>query len=394
MLMWLFIMLGTILASVAGLIYLISRIGKFYFVRKITKDNNKWNILVSAVIALAGILALWGIFNYVNLCVILIHLTIFWLISEAVSFLVCKIICKAKEQYKEDSASQDNRAVQTEKRKLCGHVYIAGIVALLVTFLYLSYGWYMDRHVFVTEYNITTDKVVEPLKIVQITDSHMGTTFDGDGFGKHVETIQSLQPDIVLITGDYIDGSSRYKDIITATKALGTLTTKYGTYFIYGNHDKNYYGEDGRRDFTQDDLTKELRDNNVTVLEDEVVLFGNGYALIGRQDKTVANRMSISDLMKQVDDSLFTIDMNHQPNDYANEAASGVDLVLSGHTHGGQLFPIRDAGVWMGANDKTYGYEKRERTSFIVSSGISDWAIDFKTGCKSEIVVINICPEK
>ncbi len=82
--------------------------------------------------------------------------------------------------------------------------------------------------------------------------------------------------------------------------------------------------------------------------------------------------------------------LDHQPNDYDNEAESGADLVLSGHTHGGQLFPLGLFGVLLGSNDKTYGIETRDNTTFIVNSGISDWAIKFKTGTKSEYGVITI----
>ena len=69
---------------------------------------------------------------------------------------------------------------------------------------------------------------------------------------------------------------------------------------------------------------------------------------------------------------------------------AGVDLVLSGHTHGGQLLPVNYVGEWTGVNAKTYGLERRGKTDFVVTSGISDWAIQFKTGCKSEYVVIDI----
>ena len=78
--------------------------------------------------------------------------------------------------------------------------------------------------------------------------------------------------------------------------------------------------------------------------------------------------------------------------DYEALKDANVDLVLSGHTHGGQLFPLMTIENHSNSaeDDRVYGYEKRGNTNFIVTSGISDWAIKFKTGCKSEYLLINI----
>ena len=90
----------------------------------------------------------------------------------------------------------------------------------------------------------------------------------------------------------------------------------------------------------------------------------------------------------------FTIVMDHQPADFDAEAAAGVDLVLCGHTHGGQMIPINHVGEWLGINDLVYGLETRGNTQFIVSSGISDWALQFKTGCHSEYLIVDLQPEE
>ena len=88
----------------------------------------------------------------------------------------------------------------------------------------------------------------------------------------------------------------------------------------------------------------------------------------------------MEELTADLDPDKFSIVLDHQPQDYEAQAKAGVDLVLSGHTHGGQLFP----------DDRVYGYEKRGSTNFIVTSGISDWAIKFKTGCRSEYLMLEI----
>ncbi len=151
------------------------------------------------------------------------------------------------------------------------------------------------------------------------------------------------------------------------------------------------------RGYTGDDLIAELEKNGVTVLEDENVLLDSRFYLIGRQDASEeldlgGSRAKIADLMQRVDNDKFTIVLDHQPRDYDAEAAAGADLVLSGHTHGGQMIPSMQLIRWfhLGGDDCVYGTERRENTDFIVTSGISDWAIKFKTGCRSEFVMIDI----
>ena len=141
-------------------------------------------------------------------------------------------------------------------------------------------------------------------------------------------------------------------------------------------------------------MIDELKKNNVKILEDESETVAGGFCLIGRQDRSEAERggrrLTMQELTKDLDPDKFSVVLDHQPNDYQNQTTAEVDLVLSGHTHGGQLFPLNKVGEWIGANDKTYGLEKRNKTNFIVTSGLSDWAIKFKTGTKSEFVVIDI----
>ena len=248
---------------------------------------------------------------------------------------------------------------------------------------------------FGTDYTINTDKSVGVLRVVMLADSHLGATFDGDGFARHMERIQAAEPDIVLVVGDFVDENSYKADMQTACEALGKLKTKYGVYYVFGNHDKGRYGSS--RDFSTDDLKAALTANNVTILEDDVLLIDNRFYLIGRQDASEQSdfggtRASMSELTKDLDDNVFSIVMDHQPRDYAAQAKSGVDLVVSGHTHGGQLIPLTTLMklTGIGGNDRVYGAETRENTDFIVTSGIADWEIFFKTGCVSEFTVIDI----
>lgn len=275
--------------------------------------------------------------------------------------------------------------------------YYAGWLALILGIIALSLGWYFEHNVKQTTYNITTNKNISELKIAMFADSHIGTTFNAEGFAKHLEKIQAQNPDIVVVVGDYIDDDTTKEDMISATKALGQMKTKYGVYYVLGNHDKGYRGYQ-YRGYGADELIAELHKNNIKVLLDEAVLVNNDFYLIGRRDdsslrKEKLLRQSIEDLIKNLDKSKYMIVLDHQPTEYNKQAKANVDLVLSGHTHGGQLFPFNQVGKWIKANDMIYGLEKRKNTNFIVTSGISNWALRFKTGTQSEFVIINIKKE-
>ena len=215
----------------------------------------------------------------------------------------------------------------------------------------------------------------------------MGTTFHAD--------VQAQEPDVAVFVGDFTDESTTREDMAAAAKALGALKTPCGVYFVFGNHDKNNYEGEGRA-YTGEELAAELTKNGVVVLEDEIVPIRGGFCLIGRQDASEetenrGGRASMAELTRNLDESRFSIVLDHQPRDYANQAASGVDLVLSGHTHGGQMIPLVQLIRWFHlGDDNVYGLQRRGNTDFIVSSGISDWELLFKTGCRSEYVIIDI----
>ena len=272
--------------------------------------------------------------------------------------------------------------------------YYAGWTALAVGVLALSAGWYLDHHVWQTSYELKTAKDVPDLKVAMFADSHIGTTFDAEGFAKHLETIQAQNPDIIVVVGDYVDDGTKKEDMIKSSEALGRMKTKYGVFFVSGNHDKGYYGP-AYRGFSEKELFDELQKNNIKILRDETVSINDAFYLIGRRDFSEVKeqkgaRKSMEELVKDLDKSKYMIVLDHQPTDFKKQAEAKVDLVLCGHTHGGQLFPFNQVGKWIKANDLVYGHEKRDETNFIVTSGISDWAIKFKTGTKSEYVMIDI----
>ena len=395
--MWAFIFIFMFAAFIAACIYLITRVRKFVWVDKLAKDRKWLSVLISAAICVVFIVVLSLAMGYINAIIVTIYMILFWLACEFAFWLVGKVKNRTKSTADETTKNNTIKnnaesSVKPKKRK----IYYAGVAAIIITIVYMSWGWYQAHNVWQKDYTIHTDKEVGSIKLALIADSHTGTTFDGDGFAEHVKEIQAQNPDAVLIAGDFVDDDTSLSDMKECCVALGTLDTKYGVYYVFGNHDKGYYASE-RRGYDGDDIIAELTKNGVTVLQDQSVLLGDSFYIIGRQDLSEVtdrggSRADIEDLVKALDDDKYQIVMDHQPADYANEKAAGVDLVLSGHTHGGQLLLIKlfQEITGMGGNDQIYGLEDLDGSDFLVTSGISDWAIKFKTGCRSEYVIIDI----
>ena len=372
MILWAVLMAVLFAAFIGGIFYLISRLRKFQWLRKAAGGKKKLEILLGAVIVIIPAAIIWVAWGQMNAIICILHLIVFWAVSDGIFALVRK---SRKKEFKR---------------------YYAGITAIVFTIIYLAAGWYSAHHVWEKNYTIETDKAVGNFRVALLSDSHTGTTFHGDGFAEHMKEIEKQNPDVVLVAGDFVDDDTTKEDMIRCCQALGEMKTTYGVFYVFGNHDKGYYPSD-YRGYTGDDLIAELEKNGVTVLQDQNVLIDNRVYIIGRQDRSEDvekgnGRADMETLTKNLDDSKFSIVMDHQPDDYEAQTASGVDLVVSGHTHGGQLFPLMNIEnlTGLGGDDKVYGYEKRDNTNFIVTSGISDWAIKFKTGCRSEYVLIDI----
>lgn len=367
--MWL-IIIGLMLAAFAGgLLYISFRAAHFAAVQRIA-HGRKWlaRLLCFGFFVLLTAV-LWLAWNMMNAVACMIHLVLFWLICDFAAFLVEKIGKKRPKRY------------------------LAGAAAIVLCVLWLAGGWIAEHHVWVTNYSFASNKLDRDLRIVQMTDSHIGATFDAEGFTRHIERINNLHPDAVVITGDFVDDDTSRQDMLSACDALGKLTAPQGVFFVYGNHDKGYFSE-SNRGWSSAELRNRLEQNGVIVLEDASVSVGDSLCIVGRKDRSEeqrsGGRMTAEELLSSVDMDRYVILLDHQPYDFDAEAAAGADLVLCGHTHGGQFIPINHIGEWIGENALRYGHEKRQNTDFIVSSGVSNWTFRFKTGCHSEIVVIDL----
>lgn len=398
--MWIAIFACILLVLILGIYYLYTRTRKIFSKREdlatLPKEKKRRISLLSAV-PVAVIILLCVIDPYIFVVPVL-HLGMFWVIFELIIQIVEFFLNrKSRKEGAETSEEVRNdgqppipaKALRDAHPVRRAPFWLNGVLALFVTTVYMLVAYYLAVHVYKTEYTVKTGKDVSPLRVALIADSHIGTCFDGHGFSKHIKTIEAQQPDVLLICGDFVDDDTERRDMVLSCKALGEMETTYGVYYVPGNHDKGY-GDS--RDFTYEELLSELRENGVTVLEDDAALVAGQYYIVGRNDRSMS-RQPIDTLVRFIDPKYYTIVLDHQPNDYDAEEAANCDLVLSGHTHGGQMIPIQAVGELIGANDATYGREVRGNTTFIVTSGIADWAIPYKSGTISEYVIIDIEPD-
>lgn len=379
---WILLIVISLSMSAAGFLFLISRFAKFPWVERLARGSRIRRFLISSVFPLTGAVILWRLFGMVNVMICVLHLDVFWILADITGGIVQKF------RKKQPQKTASGQPWEKQPRK---PVYIPGICALLLTAGYLGYAWYTAHHVIRTDYELQTEKDLggEPLKIVMFGDSHVGSTFHADRFTEYCREMEACNPDLLVVAGDFVDDDTTKEDMAASCEALGSIQTKYGVYFVYGNHDRGYYGSE-YRDYSGADLTGELLKNGVRILQDEAVLIDDRFYLIGREDARMLYRSDMESLMEGLDPEKYIVVADHQPHDYEAQAECGVDLVLSGHTHGGWMIPINQLAVWTGTDDQAYGHEKRGQTDFIVTSGISEWELKFKSGTVSEYVVITV----
>lgn len=263
-----------------------------------------------------------------------------------------------------------------------------GVLILILMIGILFYGTWNGRNIKVSKYNIDIQKKagsIEDLKVIMISDLHLGNIINNSRLSEMVEKINELQPDLILIAGDIIDDSIEPFLKQNMGKTLKNLKSKYGIFASTGNHD--YYGGDSER------LIKNLEDSGIKVLTDEYIEVNNSFLVVGREDIAVESyykrkRESLEEILSNANKTLPIILIDHTPKNLSEPMENNVDLQVSGHTHRGQIFPSRYITERLFEID--WGYLKKGNLNVVVSSGIGTWGPPIRVGNSSEIVEINL----
>jgi predicted MPP superfamily phosphohydrolase len=225
---------------------------------------------------------------------------------------------------------------------------------------------------------------LDGLTIAQITDLHVGPTIGERDVRRVVEQTNAMRPDVVAITGDLVDGSVR--DLGRAISELARLRARHGVYFVTGNHE--YYS--GVAEWLE-----ALRGMGIRVLRNERVTIGDAGAsidLAGVDDWSAAhaNGGHEQDLRRALagrDPERGLVLLAHQPRGIAEAVTAGVELQLSGHTHGGQIVPFN---LLVAATQPyvrgLHRHAEGERAGQIfVSRGTGYWGPPLRLGSPPEI---------
>ena len=264
---------------------------------------------------------------------------------------------------------------------LPGTLCVLGFMAALFTYANIHY----HNKVRVPMEIDTKGKVTRPLKLVLMSDLHLGYHNGRQEFAKWVDKINAEQPDLVLIGGDIIDISVR--PLIEEGVAEEFRRLKAPVFACLGNHEY-YSGEPRAQQFYRDAGIHLLRDSVVTLPD-----YGN-LTIIGRDDRTNAGRKSVAELMKECQDPQppilggYQLLLDHQPYHLERTAKAGIDFQFSGHTHYGQVWPI--SWIEDAIYECAYGSLTKSNTRFYVSSGIGIWGAKFRIGTQSEYVVLTL----
>jgi predicted MPP superfamily phosphohydrolase len=265
-----------------------------------------------------------------------------------------------------------------------GRTY-SGIITGLVV-LVAVYGIIEAHLVGITRLDIPLSKLpgtLDGLRVVQISDVHVGRIVRDDRLERIVDKVNALKPDLIVITGDLVDADpSHMEDMIPV---LQKLRAPHGVFAVPGNHE--YFAGIGRSQAM-------VERAGVTMLRNQFVTVAGGLQLVGRDDPVgprITGRPipSLAEIARRLDRSLPAILLYHTPNTTLPELNDcGIGLQLSGHTHRGQLWPFNF--IVKKIYKTHYGLFSDGNTHIYVSRGTGTWGPPMRVGARPEITLITL----
>ena len=282
---------------------------------------------------------------------------------------------------------------------------ICTLLIIILTAVTSIYGIINAKIVRTTEYDITINKDggnFKEMTIAMFGDPQFGYNIGEYHLKQAVDIINKNDVDIVCVVGDIFD--NQYSAIKNPDKLIdlfNQIKSKYGMYAVLGNHDVE---EPILCGFTFNDETLEnklaskemldfIRKSGMVLLYDENVIINDSVNLYGRADQERPNlgnitRKESGELFKEVDVSKPIMVLDHEPREYDELEKAGVDLMMAGHTHDGQLWPTKIATdiIW----ENPYGLWVKNAFHAITTSGLGLFGPNMRVGTIAEVCIIHV----
>lgn len=224
--------------------------------------------------------------------------------------------------------------------------------------------------------SLPSSKLAAPVRFVQITDVHIGSRSERF-LNKVIARVNAIEPDFLCITGDLIDATG-----VTESSLASLKSVTCPIYYCIGNHEKY---ED------LDDILARLARLGVKVLRNATLKFRDDVQVIGIDDMDDPGQVARELRQVFIDEDAFVLLLYHRPRGLEDAAAAGVDLMLSGHTHNGQIFPFN---LVVGrVFDRIAGMYEHGDARLYVSQGTGTWGPAMRVGTRSEVTLFEVSPD-
>lgn len=262
-----------------------------------------------------------------------------------------------------------------------GALKIVNLITLFIALLFSIYSVYSaEKLPKVLNYKYSDSRIQKDMKILMISDTHINKMYSMEKLKKFVKYVNSLKPDVLLMVGDITD--DKLSDIKDKVKELGKLEAPLGIYYVLGNHETYFDAFAWEAEFAS--LGWQVLHNSGVSIKD------TGLYIAGLPD----NRRfptNIKQALSRANDEEFRIMLSHIPDIAHKIAENKVDLQVSGHTHGGQIFPFnfisKSANKGFLAGEYTLG-----NTKVLVSRGAGYWGPPMRLFAPNDIIMINLMP--
>ena len=282
---------------------------------------------------------------------------------------------------------------------------ICTLLIIVLTGVTSIYGIINAKIVRTTEYEITINKDggnFKEMTIAMFGDPQFGYNIGEYHLKQAVDIINKNDVDIVCVVGDIFDNQySAIKHPDKLIELFNQIKSKYGMYAVLGNHDVEepilcgftFNDDDLENKLASKEMLDFIKKSGMVLLYDENVIINDSVNLYGRADQERPNlgnitRKESGDIFKEVDTTKPLFVLDHEPREYDELEKAGVDLMMAGHTHDGQLWPTKIATdiIW----ENAYGLWVKNAFHAITTSGLGLFGPNMRVGTIAEVCIIHV----